>query len=227
MATRLALLGLLCVCMATSASAFVGDETLTGQVKVLDGDTLEFTEGRVRIYGIDAPEGAQTCKNERGPWRCGRTATSAVERLTRGRTVACKGQGVDAYGRLLAVCVADRVDLGAALVKQGLAWAFIKYSTMYEREETQARAAALGVFAAENQPPWEFRAMRWEGAKQTAEADRARDCPIKGNISRDGGRIYHLPWQSSYAATKITAKTGERWFCTAAEAEKAGWRVAR
>lgn len=47
-------------------------------------------------------------------------------------------------------------------------------------------------------------------------------CLIKGNIS-SGRKLYHLPGCSSYARTKISESDGERWFCSAEEAEKAGW----
>jgi hypothetical protein len=51
-------------------------------------------------------------------------------------------------------------------------------------------------------------------------------CPIKGNISANGERIYHMPWDHSYAATRIDTRKGERWFCTEAKARAAGWRPA-
>lgn len=210
-----------------SAAGLKGNEGLSGAAIVLDGDTIEVEGVRVRLYGIDAPEGAQRCKGPKQDWQCGRAATRALERMTRGKTVSCAGRGVDNYSRLLAVCRADGVDVGASLVRQGFAWAFIKYSKIYVDDETQAREARRGVFEVENIAPWDFRAARWDGARKTVESDRARDCPIKGNISRDGGRIYHLPWQASYARTRINERTGERWFCSIVEAEKAGWRIAR
>lgn len=50
-------------------------------------------------------------------------------------------------------------------------------------------------------------------------------CDIKGNISIDTGeRIYHVPGQKYYGATKIRTEFGERWFCTEADARRAGWR---
>ncbi|RYF30764.1 MAG: hypothetical protein EOO23_04355 [Comamonadaceae bacterium] len=53
-------------------------------------------------------------------------------------------------------------------------------------------------------------------------------CQIKGNISIDTGeRIYHVPGQRRYVETNISLQHGERWFCTAEEAERAGWRRAR
>jgi hypothetical protein len=50
------------------------------------------------------------------------------------------------------------------------------------------------------------------------------DCRIKGNISWSGERIYHLPGDEYYDATRINTAKGERWFCTEAEAQDAGWR---
>ncbi len=213
--------------LMASAAFFKGTETLSGTVVVLDGDTVDFDEGRVRIHGIDAPEGAQSCRSERGDWACGRAATRAMERLTHDKKVTCEGRGVDDYGRLLGVCKVDGVDVGASLIRQGLAWAFVKYSRTYVQEEAEARLERRGVFAVENTPPWDFRSARWEGARKAADADRGRECPIKGNISRNGNRIYHMPWQTSYPRTKINERMGERWFCSAVEAEKAGWRQAR
>ena len=49
-------------------------------------------------------------------------------------------------------------------------------------------------------------------------------CDIKGNISMDGVRIYHMPGQEYYDATVIDESYGERWFCTEDEARAAGWR---
>ena len=57
--------------------------------------------------------------------------------------------------------------------------------------------------------------------------DSASGCRIKGNISSSGERIYHVPGGEWYDRTKITAGKGERWFCTEAEAQAAGWRASR
>ena len=52
-------------------------------------------------------------------------------------------------------------------------------------------------------------------------------CDIKGNISMDGEKIYHVPGQEYYDATVIDESYGERWFCTEDEARAAGWRKAK
>lgn len=60
----------------------------------------------------------------------------------------------------------------------------------------------------------------------TVEPQVAPSCLIKGNINSKGEHIYHQPWATSYPRTIIDPDHGERWFCTADEAEAAGWRQA-
>ncbi|MDR6758665.1 hypothetical protein J2Y48_003973 [Mycoplana sp. BE70] len=63
--------------------------------------------------------------------------------------------------------------------------------------------------------------------RMSSVAALATGCRIKGNISiGTGARIYHVPGQEYYSATKISLQHGERWFCTEAEARAAGWRTA-
>lgn len=49
-------------------------------------------------------------------------------------------------------------------------------------------------------------------------------CNIKGNISVAGERIYHVPGQRYYDVTVVSGIYGERYFCSEAEARRAGWR---
>lgn len=52
-------------------------------------------------------------------------------------------------------------------------------------------------------------------------------CNIKGNISINSGtRIFHVPGQYDYDSTRIRTDYGERWFCSEADAQSAGWRKA-
>lgn len=59
-----------------------------------------------------------------------------------------------------------------------------------------------------------------------SERSQGNSCLIKGNISRNGERIYHVPGQKWYSRTRIDESYGERWFCTEKEAREAGWRKA-
>lgn len=64
-------------------------------------------------------------------------------------------------------------------------------------------------------------------ATESVTTNVRSDCRIKGNISIDDGqRIYHVPGQRYYAATRIDIQHGERWFCSEADAQAAGWRKA-
>jgi len=113
---------------------------------------------------------------------------------------------------------------GSVLSDNQQAWAFIRYSEDYMDIEASAREAGLGIWQAEATPPWEYRANRWERA---AAASPRPGCPIKGNISSEGERIYHTPWSPNYGQTVINEESGERWFCDEAEAIAAGWRPPR
>lgn len=46
---------------------------------------------------------------------------------------------------------------------------------------------------------------------------------IKGNISQDGRMLYHAPGMPNYDQVKIDEAKGERFFCSEAEAQDAGW----
>lgn len=193
---------------------------LDGPVRVIDGDTLEISGERVRLFGIDAPEHDQRCTDAAGrPWACGARATETLRDLTRGRAVRCSGEEQDRYGRLVAHCTVAGRDLGAAMVRDGMAFAYRRYSRDYVGAEEQAKAAGRGIWAGAAENPAAVRA----GARPVQAAPGG--CAIKGNISSHG-RIYHLPDDRSYAKTRINTATGERWFCTEAAARAAGWRHA-
>ena len=194
---------------------------LAGHVRVVDGDTITVGETRIRLEGIDAPETAQTCGRKWfGVWPCGTAATEALVQLIGRKPVSCQPRGLDKYGRTLAVCFVDGHDINAQMVRQGYAWAFVRYSTSYVREEAAARAEGVGIWQGEAMPAWEFRSRRWA----TAEPQAPQGCAIKGNITKHG-RIYHMPWSPWYAQIRMeVGDKGKRWFCTEAEAVAAGWR---
>lgn len=195
-------------------------DALAGPARVIDGDTIEIAGERVRLEGIDAPEMAQTCGSRLGgTWACGRGAASALEHLVAGQRVRCEDRGTDKYGRILGVCLVGTRDINAEMVRDGHAWAFVKYSLSYIQQEAEARALRIGIWQGEAKPAWIFRAERWTAAEDAAP----RGCAIKGNVSANG-RIYHLPWSPWYGKVRIDEGKGERWFCSESEALAAGWR---
>lgn len=192
-------------------------------VRVIDGDTIDLSGVRYRLHGIDAPEAGQSCKGADGSeWPCGDAATRKMNSLLAGHKVDCIPHEKDLYGRWIASCVADGVDVNREMVATGMAWAFRKYSMDYVSTEDTARAAKIGVWQAPTEAPWDYRSHKWESSTVAAPLS---GCPIKGNINRNHERIYHAPWSRDYAKTKIDTRKGERWFCSEAEAMAAGWRA--
>ena len=133
----------------------------TGPVRVVDGDTLRIGERRIRLHGIDAPERAQRCDGADGQrYRCGEEATAALTRLIGGRQPACVERDRDSYGRSVAVCSVAGRDLNRAMVAEGWALAYTRYSRDYEGDEAAARRARRGVWQGAFERPDQYRAER-------------------------------------------------------------------
>ena len=112
---------------------------VVGAARVIDGDTIDIAGTRIRLEGIDAPEIAQTCgRLLLGTWRCGEAAAAAMRRLTVGQVLSCERRGIDKYKRVLGVLHCWR-DINAEMVREGLAWAFVKYSQSYVREKSKGK----------------------------------------------------------------------------------------
>ena len=210
---------------------------LSGRARVIDGDTLEVGGARVRLYGIDAPESAQRCRSGGRTWSCGREATRALARHIGSRSVVCKERDQDRYGRMVAVCWVGGEDVNAWMAARGWAFAYRKYSMSYVGEEAAAKMAKHGIWQGDVVAPWEWRrGERLAGGRSTAQPAASRPaaqqkergrCAIKGNISKSGTRIYHVPGGRFYGQTRINTSKGERWFCSEGEARAAGWRRSR
>jgi endonuclease YncB( thermonuclease family) len=191
--------------------------------RVIDGDTIDLSGQRIRLHGIDTPEAKQTCQRDGVPWLCGAEATKTLRELIGSSTISCTERDKDRYGRIVAVCHANGVNLNAAMVSSGMALAYRKYSDDYTGREASAKAARRGLWASQFVPPWDWRRGK-RLASSAAANDNPNGCRIKGNIGSKGDHIYHVPGGRWYDRTVITASKGERWFCSEAEAKSAGWR---
>lgn len=128
-------------------------ETITGEIAgtatVLDGDTIEIHGTRIRLYGIDAPENGQTCTNSYGAkYSCGKLSTFVLATMLQGKEVSCTPHDFDQYGRTVATCFSDGLDLGDLMVRSGWAINYQRYSRgRYLEAEEDARTERRGMWA--------------------------------------------------------------------------------
>ena len=197
-------------------------QNLAGTASVIDGDTLEIHGQRIRLHGIDAPESGQTCITNGSNFRCGQQAALELSNKIERATINCQSTDVDRYGRIVAKCYRGQEDLNAWMVSQGWAIAYRQYSLDYVANEDKARALKKGIWAGQFVVPSQWR----KGSRLTDTISETADgtCSIKGNISRKGEKIFHVPGGRWYGRTKIDTTKGERMFCTEQEAISAGWR---
>jgi endonuclease YncB( thermonuclease family) len=217
---------------------------VSGTPRIVDGDTVEIGQTKMRLVGIDAPETDQICLNaNREKWACGIAARDELIRHSNEQLWECTTIGTDRYGRSLANCFIEGEDVSKWMVRSGWALSFVRYSHAYDADEAAAREAGAGLWAGSFIAPWDWRHRNRTtmilgaasvpvnaqtillGAVSASEAP-SPECVIKGNVNRKGERIYHLPAQLNYGQISMSKGLGERWFCTEAEAEAAGWKRA-
>lgn len=139
--------------------AYVGllpPETIRGTAEVVDGDSLIVGGERLRLYGIDAPELDQPCRDGGS---CGSRARDHLAQTIAWRSLLCDKRDVDRYGRDVAQCYLARqdsegkpvkgADIARTMVRDGHAMAYRDITTLYAEDEP-----AQFDF----EPPWQWRA---------------------------------------------------------------------
>ncbi|WP_290557258.1 thermonuclease family protein [Aestuariivita sp.] len=210
------------ICMLTILPV-AATADLAGPVRVIDADTWDVGDQRVRLHGIDAPEHNQTCRDaDEREWRCGAWATAQTRALFEGVRASCKVLDRDRYDRLVARCFVGDLDAAHHIVAEGWAMAYLRYADDYLEVERAAASRALGLHRTRVAAPDAYRR-----GQSTGQDPSGSGCAIKGNINAKGDRIYHRPEQAFYGRTQINPQRGERWFCDPEEARAAGWRPAK
>jgi endonuclease YncB( thermonuclease family) len=126
--------------------------------RIIDGDTFILNNDKeIRVFGIDAPEKGQPFYEE---------AQARLRQLLKGKT---PGEDLDvkskssSFGRQVAILEVNDKDIGAIMVKEGLAFSELKYGKdKYRSEEDEAIKAKRGVWTLPNggERPWDFRAKK-------------------------------------------------------------------
>ena len=183
-------------------------QQVSGPAVAIDGDTLDMTGLRVRLFGIDAVEGAQTCDRGGLAWRCGEEAHALLSALVAGEAVTCEQRDTDVYGRMVSVCRAGRLDLAAAMAEAGMAIALERYSEAYLAAAERARARGAGIWGAAFVEPAEWRAAHpREAPRRVAERERAEAYAPAAQAVAGGG--YYRNCDAARAAGAAPLRRGQ------------------
>ena len=186
-------------------------------VRVVDGDSLDLTDGRrVRLLGIDTPEKGNCMYDQ---------ARAHLQKQALGKHVRLKNPLKDSYGRLLANVIVEDFPswffylnsfpdpdpyLNRGMVVAGLARDtgsnVPSYREVLKQAEIFAKDRQLGIWSGE--------------CIQLAPPNP--DCQIKGNI-RQGVKSYYAPECPNYQQVIVNTSYGDNWFCAEDEATRAGF----
>lgn len=220
-----------CTALESTDTGGTTDQIDVEVTSVIDGDTIkimyEGKEETVRYLLVDTPE---TNHPRLGKQPLGSEATAENKRLIESGDVSIEfdvGDRFDDYGRLLAYIYVDGESVQEQLLEAGFARvAYVyppntRYVDDFEKVEMEAKGAGLGIWEFENYSTdrgFNSDAYGKESNQSKSESPKG-DCRIKGNINRNGNKIYHMPGEGSYEQTNP-----EEWFCSEQEAKDAGFR---
>ncbi len=105
---------------------------------VIDGDTFNTPQQRIRLWGIDAPEKDEPLYLQ---------SRIALKTLIGRNRLECKFIEADHYNRAVMHCHINGEDLGGIMVKHGYARDYTPYSKgFYRREERSAKEYHAGMW---------------------------------------------------------------------------------
>lgn len=130
--------------IGTGALLLAAGPLLAQTATVVDGNNIRVDGIEYRLYGIDAAESDQVCRDG---WRAGLAAARYLAELVRAKNIVCLTMATDHDGRTAAICRAAGVDIGAAMVTGGHAVASVRHSARYVAQEEAAKAAERGIHA--------------------------------------------------------------------------------
>jgi endonuclease YncB( thermonuclease family) len=167
------------VALLVAACAAARADDFTGQATVIDGDTIEIHGTRIRLWGIDAPESSQLCRDdESNHYQCGAKAANDLDGFIARRPVSCAPISLDRYGRTVAVCSVDGVDLAEWLVRNGLAFDWPQYSKKkYDAAQRDAERVGRGMWRGSYVVPWLYRPCIRNGGNPGGCSDDANPHP--------------------------------------------------
>jgi len=127
-------------------------------VKVVDGDSMEIGNHRIRLMGIDAPEYIQTCKDKHKKiYPCGINSAKYLKALIKDKTLTCRVHKKDQYERDLCTCYVGNIDINREMILSGNAITYLE--TPYRQEQAEAKHHKRGLWQGRFMQPRLFRRL--------------------------------------------------------------------
>lgn len=172
-------------------------------LRVIDGDTFETEEKQViRLASTEAPE-LEHCG--------GKEAKDQLEKLILNQPLYIKVVYQDPYHRQVSLVYTGKDFVNEAMLKSGSSYYYRaspgKIGEQLQQAGETARKNQQGIFSA---------CIQSVNPKQPK-------CNIKANIGQQDN-IYYLPDCGVYPNVILELYKGDQWFCTEAQAIKAGFR---
>ncbi|MEK3952824.1 thermonuclease family protein [Psychrobacillus sp. FSL K6-1464] len=222
-------------CDESSTNGVIQTDGSTNQiavevVEVIDGDTIKVKYNgdieKVRYLLIDTPE---TNHHTLGKQPFGEEAKQRNKEIIKSGNVTIEfdvGNRLDDYGRMLAYVYVDGESVQETLLEEGLArTAYIfppntRYLDEFEEASKVAKERSIGIWETDNYVTNRgFNAEVLTNNNAEEKKSTTEQCNIKGNINRQGKKIYHIASGKYYEQTNP-----EEWFCTEQDAIQAGFK---
>jgi len=174
--------------------------------EVVDGDTIVVDGQEINLSNVRAPS-VGLC--------LGLEAKQKLQELVLGKYIEIEKVSENLSGNPVAFIYVEGICVNEELLSAGLA----RYQNSLSLKSRQMQAAE-GYAKRNVMGIWSQRCYQEENPNN-------RSCNIKGNIDQvTGEKIYHLPKCQNYEKVVVELDLGERWFCSEAEAQKTGYRLA-
>ena len=146
-------------------------EEIIGISKVIDGDTVQINNFKIRLEGIDAPEMRQKCKKEflkisstigfifYKDYNCGEVSKKKLKDKIKESEIKCISSSKDRYKRHIATCFKGQTNLNQWMVRNGYAIAYRRYNKKYIPDEDFAKENKLGLWKGKFMDPEKWRKL--------------------------------------------------------------------
>ena len=119
-----------------------------GKARVIDGDTIEINNEKIRFGGINSPESKEV------GYRLAKD--KLIKKIAKNILTCVREKKKDRYQRTVAECFINGQSLSSFMVKNGYACDYIYYSKgKYAKEQKYAKANTLGIWKMKYNISWE------------------------------------------------------------------------